>query len=136
MALHSFELQKTVFTALNGRSITNEQGASISGVFDDVPAGTAYPYIRIGEETVVDNATKTLDSNEHTITIHCWSQYAGMKEIKLLMQQVYTILHDSSLSVSGANLINLRHEFETTLLEGDGITRHGVMRFRAVLFDT
>ena len=136
MALHSFELQKTVFTALNGGSITNEQGASISGVFDDVPAGTDYPYIRIGEETVVDNATKTLDSNEHTITIHCWSQYAGMKEIKLLMQQVYTILHDSSLSVSGANLINLRHEFETTLLEGDGITRHGVMRFRAVLFDT
>ena len=51
------------------------------------------------------------------------------------MQQIYTQLHNTAITVSGANLVNIRHEFETTLLENDGITRHGVMRFRAVVFD-
>ena len=51
MSIHSFELQKTVFSALNGGNITDAAGSAITGVFDDVPTNTAYPYIRIGEET-------------------------------------------------------------------------------------
>ncbi len=52
------------------------------------------------------------------------------------MSSVYTTLHNASITVSGASLVNIRHEFENTLTEADGITRHGVMRFRAVVFDS
>ena len=52
------------------------------------------------------------------------------------MSQIYTILHNTDITVSGASLVNIRHEFEQTLLEADGITRHGVMRFRVVIFDS
>ena len=41
MSIHSFELQKSVFSALNGASITDAGGSAITGVFDDVPEGTA-----------------------------------------------------------------------------------------------
>ena len=58
------------------------------------------------------------------------------KEIKNIMSSVYTTLHNASITVSGASLVNIRHEFENTLTEADGITRHGVMRFRAVVFDS
>ena len=135
MSIHSFELQKAVFSALNTGSITDASGSAITGVFDDVPTNTAYPYIRIGEETLSVNASKDKDIFEHTLTIHIWSQYRGNRDIKDIMKQVHDILHDSSLTVSGASMVNMRQEFHTTITEGDGITRHGVMRFRAVVSD-
>ena len=54
MALQSFELQKAIFSRLNGGSIVDEQDQAITGVFDDVPEGSAYPYVVIGEETATN----------------------------------------------------------------------------------
>lgn len=134
MALHSWELQKAIFTTLTNATIS---GASISDVpvYDDVPEGTAAPYIQMGEDTAINNGTKTIDAVEHTLTIHIWSEYRGRYEIKHIMEQVYQNLHNTAITVSGASLVNIRQEFATTLEEADGITRHGVMRFRAIVFD-
>ena len=136
MGLHSFNLQKAIFSKLNNANITDEAGNAITGVFDDVPEGTAYPYITIGDDTATNISAKGLDMHEHTLNIHIWSQYRGRRDIKVIMKQVHDILHDSSLTVSGGSMVNMRQEFQTTLLEGDGITRHGVIRFRAVVSDT
>ena len=136
MALHSWNLQQAIFSTLNSASITDYENHAITGVFDDVPENTAYPYVVIGEETSINAATKTLDAHEHTLTIHVWSQYrGGMRDVKVIMQQIFTALHNSDITVSGASLVNIRHEFEQVLLEQDGITRHGIMRFRVVVFD-
>ena len=136
MALHSFALLQAIFSTLNGATINDASGTAIKGVFDDVPENTGYPYIVIGEETAVNIDTKDKDAHEHTLTIHVWSQYRGRKEIKNIMSSVYTLLHNASITVSGASLVNIRHEFENTLTEADGITRHGIIRFRAVVFDS
>lgn len=136
MALHSWELQKTIYSALNSASITDANGNAIAGVFDDVSEDTPYPYITVGEETGVEFGTKTKDAHEHTVTLHIWSRYrGGRKEVKEMMQQVFSALHNSDITISGASLVNIRHEFEQTLVEADGITRHGIMRFRVVVFD-
>lgn len=135
MALHSWELQKAIFSTMDAATITGEGGVSVS-VYDDVPEGRSYPYIVIGEETSRNVSAKDRDAHEHTLTIHVWSQYRGRKEIKQIMEQIYTALHDSAITVSGASLVNIKQEFEQTLLEGDGITRHGIIRFRAVVFDS
>ena len=59
-----------------------------------------------------------------------------MKETKNIQARIYTLLHEHNLSVSGANLIDLRCEFSSEVLENDGVTRHGVMRFRAFITDS
>ena len=118
MALHSWELQKSIFSTLNGNA-TGMGGANVP-VFDDVPEGTLYPYVVLGEETAVNNGTKNLDGVEHTLTIHAWSQYRGRREIKEIMQSVYENLHNTAISVTGASLVSIRQEFNT---------------FRAVVFD-
>lgn len=133
MSLHSWELQKAIFTKLNG-SVDGLDGANIP-VYDDVPQQSNYPYVQMGEETSANNGTKTLDGVEHTLTMHIWSQYRGRREIKTIMKSVYDLLHNTAISVTGASLVNVRQEFSTTLSENDGITRHGVIRFRAVVFD-
>ncbi len=133
MTLHSWPLQQAIFTALNG-NVSGIDSANVS-VSDDVPENTTYPQVVIGEETAANNGTKDVDGIEHTLTLHVWSQYRGRREIKEIMQSVYQLLHDAAITVSGASLVNIRQEFNNTLMENDGITRHGVMRFRAVVFD-
>lgn len=135
MGFYSWPLQQAIYSELSGAGITGVSGSAV-GVYDDVPEGSAYPYIVIGEETSNNVSTKGRDAHEHTLTIHVWSQYRGRKEIKTIMQDIYSNLHDNDISVSGASLVNLKQEFETTMMETDGITRHGVIRFRAVVFDS
>lgn len=136
MSTGQWEFQQALFTALNGDStLTTTLGASI---FDHVPDHQAvtFPYVVIGEDTMLDYSTKDLVGSDVTVTLHVWSQYRGSKEVKQVMDRVHTLLHDSNLTVTGRNLINLRSEFSDVLRDPDGITRHGVMRFRAVMLGT
>ena len=131
MTIFQFALQSTIYTALNNDSnLTSTLGAS---VFDDVPENTGYPYVQIGEDQVSDFSTKDETGSEVTIEMDVWSRYRGSKEAKEIMDRIHTLLHDSSLTVSGTNLVNLRFEFSDLVRDPDGITRHGIMRFRAIL---
>ena len=132
MALHAFALQEALYERLDDDSTL---GALITGVFDGVPDDTALPIVVLGEGTTVDDATKTLDARDYVFSVDVFSSYRGMKETKNIMKQVYSLLHEYSLGVSGANLIDLRCEFTTQVTEGDGVTRHGIMRFRAFITD-
>ena len=133
MSLHSFALQERIYSTLNGDSTL---GALITGVFDGVPDGQTLPIVVIGEQTSNDNGSKTLDGRDYIFNVDVFSDYRGMKEIKNIQKEIYRLLHESSLSVSGASFVDCRCEFTTDILEDDGITRHGVMRFRAFVMDS
>jgi len=136
MSTGQWEFQQALFTVLSGDSnLTTTLGASI---YDDVPDHQAvtFPYVTIGEDTMLDYSTKDLVGSDVTVNLHVWSRYRGSKEVKQVMDRVHTLLHDSNLTVTGRNLINLRSEFSDVLRDPDGITRHGVMRFRAVMLGT
>jgi len=133
MSDHSLELQKSIFNALDGDSTLQNL---VTDVYDFVPENTAFPYVKVGEETSIDNGTKTLQGNEHTLVIHTFSRYRGSKEVKEIMSRIYALLHESSLSVSGASLVILRFEFSDVIKENDGFTSHGLQRFRAVVYDS
>jgi len=130
MSVGQFALQTTIYNALNVSAITTTLSC---GVYDEVIEGNTYPFITLGEETTIDYSTKTATGSETTINIHIWSQYKGSKQTKEIMDKVHDLLHDSNLSVTGFNLINLRFEFSDIMRDPDGITRHGVMRFRAII---
>lgn len=131
MSTAQFQLQSTIYTTLNNDSnLTNTLGASI---FDEVPEGSSTPYVTIGEDTAVDYSTDTADGADITVNIDVWSEYKGSKECKQIMDRIHDLLHDSSLSITGFNLVNLRFEFSDILRDPDGVTRHGVMRFRAII---
>lgn len=136
MTTGQFAFQTALFSALNSDSnLTSTLGASI---FDDVPDTQAvtFPYVQIGEDNTLDYSTKDLTGSETVVTIHVWSRYRGSKETKQIMDRVHTLLHDSNLSVTGHNFINMRMEFGEVRRDPDGITRHGIMRFRAIMLGT
>ena len=128
-------LQTTVYNALLGSNpLTTKLGGN--NIYDFVPEGTAFPYVKIGEQTMVDNGTKNKQGTDFTIEVHTFSRYRGSVEIKNIMSVVYDILHESSLSVSGADLINMRFEFSDIIKENDGLTTHGVQRFRVFVLSS
>ena len=136
MTVGQFALQQTIFSTLSGDSqLTSTLGAD---VYDDVPdhISITFPYVQIGEDTATDYSTKDLVGSQTVINLHVWSRYRGSKETKQVMDRVHTLLHDSNLTVTGHNLVNLRFEFSDVLRDPDGVTRHGVMRFRAVMLGT
>ena len=133
MSVGQFALQSAVYSALNVEAITTTLSC---GVYDEVVEGNSYPFITLGEETAIDYSTNNLVGAETTINIHIWSRYKGSKQTKQIMDKVHDLLHDVSLTVSGVNLINLRFEYSDIMRDPDGITRHGVMRFRAITLGT
>ena len=125
MSDYAVALQTAVYNALTGSTpLTN-----VAGVYDFVPEGSSFPYVKIGDQTMVDDGTKTKQGSDFTLIIHTFSRYRGGKEIKEIMSLVYDILHESSLTVSGA-MNNMRFEFSDIIKESDGLTTHGVQRFR------
>ena len=131
MSLAQFALQSSIYTALNNDSnLTTTLGASI---FDEVPEGSSTPYVTIGEDTAIDYSAGSSDGADVTINIDVWSEYKGSKEAKQIMDRIHDLLHNSNLSITGFNLVNLRFEFSDILRDPDGVTRHGVMRFRAII---
>jgi len=130
MSVGQFQLQTAIYTALNVSAITTTLGC---GVYDEVIEGNTYPFISLGEETTIDYSTMTAVGSETTINIHVWSQYKGSKETKEILDKIHDLLHDINLTVTGFNLINLRFEYSDIMRDTDGVTRHGVMRFRAII---
>lgn len=128
----SWSLQQSIFA----RHSADAPLATLLGgqprVYDDVPQGSDFPYLTLGQSIARDWSTGTEEGNEHILTLHVWSKAKGKKEAHEIMGAVRTLLHEQALSLPGHRLINLRHEFSEARRDPDGETVHGITRFRAV----
>jgi len=125
-----YPLQSAIHAALTGNSPLM---ALISGVYDRPPQGTAYPYVTLGAMTGVDWSTKTTKGMEYSITLHVWSQQGGRKEVAVIMESLYAVLHQASLSVTGQTLVMMRFISSEINEQSDGYTYEGIMKFAAFL---
>lgn len=101
-------------------------------VYDAVPEGAAFPYVSIGEDTVVDESTKTDNGEEITHTLHVYSSYNGRKEVKEIMNKVLETLTNEPLQLGSGFFMESFNLDMMQVLETSGTPlKHGVMRFRA-----
>ena len=135
MSFHSFDLQTILYSTLNGDS-TLDGIVGNNKIFDNVPQDTSYPYVAIGDITAINRGTKTLDGNEYVLDIDVWSTYRGKKEISEAMERIYELLHEATYSVSGANMVVSQVRNTVTIVENDGITRHGVLTLSVIVYDS
>lgn len=99
-------------------------------VYDDVPEDSAFPYVVIGDDTSIEFDDDCGSGADSTLTIHAWSTYKGRAEAKQILDLIYRTLHRSNLVIAGNVTITIHAEYQATLLDPDGLTRHGVIRFR------
>jgi len=128
----SWPLQQAIYAALVAAPAIKALAGDPARVFDDVPETAAFPLISIGDATGADWSSKTTDGLEATITLHVWSRQRGRREVKVILDAVHGVLHNAALSVAGHALALLQFEFAEDFLDEDGLTRHGVARYRAL----
>ncbi len=126
----SLALQKAVFAALVADSGV---GALIGDrIYDAPPRNATFPYASFGEARASDWSTGTEDGAEHRLTLDVWSRERGKAECWAVLEAIQAVLNDAALTLDGQALVNLRFETAETRRDPDGITWHGVARFRAV----
>jgi hypothetical protein len=140
------EIQRAIYNALrNDASVAgllavdpNAGSPTMPAVFDHVPqsatpeAATSFPYVALGATTEGEFDTDDQVGRETTFTIHTWSRKRGLNELKQVMDAIKSMLHNGTLTVSGETFVFCYQDFAETMLDPDGMTRHGVQRFRIV----
>jgi len=146
----SVDIQQAIYTALIGDSTLFSLLAShmfggspaAPAVYDRVPQASEsedpinFPYVVIGDDTAIPFDTDDKDGQESTITLHIWSRYRGRSETKRIIDAIYNVLHDQSLSISGQTWVYCFFEFSEVFEDNDGLTQHGVVRYRIATLES
>lgn len=130
MTWPALALQQAVVTALAGSAPL----AAIVGsrIYDAPPRNAAFPYVSFGQLSVADWSTGTETGAEHQLILDAWSREAGKKQCYAMLDAIAGALDDAALTLDGNALVNLRFQSADVRRDPDGITFHGVIRFRAV----
>ena len=130
MADAAFAVQTAIHARLTGDATLM---ATLDAVHDQVPENAAFPYLTIGEDTASDFGTKTEQGQSLTLSLHAWSRAHGRRQVKDILARVHALLHEQALTVAGFTHVMTRFEFTQTFRDPDGLTQHGVARYRVVV---
>jgi hypothetical protein len=128
-----FAAQEAVYARLMSDAPLQALIGDPARIYDLVPPDAAFPYLTLGDVTVREFDTKDRTGFEQTFLLHVWSRQRGRKELKAILQAVFDRLHQSALSVTGADAVSCQFLSCSVGAENDGLTLHGVMRFRIVV---
>lgn len=101
-------------------------------VYDRAPQDVTFPYISLGAEIASIFDAADIDGREIEWQIDTWSRKAGRVETRQIMTAIADALHDQALAVSGHAFVMGRMTMQTTMDDPDGVTVHGVQKFRFI----
>jgi len=135
-----FEVMKATYVRLNAFSaLTALLADGADGVRSYVPQDQAnvdadFPFVVIGDLTSIPFDADDMLGFEMTVTVHCFDRARGPGSIMSIMGQVYNALNRYDLPVTGMHTVDvLWDDTAEVLLEPDGLTFHGVQRFRITI---
>lgn len=128
-------MQAAVFEALSNSSALATAMGGTARIFDKVPDGATYPYLRIGDDQSIDDSNSCSDGWEVYVTVHIFSQHASgpRPDVKAIGKAVAAALVDENapLTPTGFSLNLAQYQgMRPPFFEADGITVHGVLTCR------
>jgi hypothetical protein len=133
MTTSLFAVQEAVYGALTSSTAVQALIGNPARLYDVVPPASVFPYATLGDVVIKEYDTKDQTGFEQSLTLHVWSRYRGRKELKQIIQTIYDVLHNAALSVTGANYVSCQFQSASTLQENDGLTLHGIVRYRIIV---
>lgn len=107
-------------------------------VYDLVPEeldDNDFPYVTINDIQATNISPKDFDMHEYTVNIMAWSNQRGSAELRYIDAQVYDILNRKNPDIYNSCIADINHEFQTMVIEDDGLTLHSINRFRFIVQD-
>lgn len=136
MTTSIFAVQEAVYARLVADAALQTLIGIPPRLYDMVPPAAVFPYVTLGDVAVRDYGTKDGTGFEQNITLHAYSRTRGRKEVKQMLQSIYDSLHRAVFTVTGANFTDCTFLSASTQLENDGLTLHGIIRFRIIIQHT
>ena len=125
---------KSPFLVLHDAEVARIEAETTYTIYDDHPEQADFPYVTMGEMTARDWSDKFEPGQEVYSTIHIWSRYKGRKEATEMGDAILQALSKSSLDLA-PNFRAVLQELDMNelIIDIDGITRHGIMRFKYLI---
>lgn len=123
MADPSFALQVALFDRLKEEVVSCK-------TYDHVPMNTPYPYITIGSE-ISNNDDPLAGRREiRLVYLTVWSDFEGQEEVKRIMVEIDSALHQRPMPLATGRVISLRVIRKQATPEPDCITYQGSVTLR------
>lgn len=125
------KLQNAIFSAL---AASGPLAAMIGDrVYDEVPPGSAFPYVTISDAQVIDDGDSCEpDQFEIFADLHIWSRTVGLMEAKEISGLIRSVLlpieNVEDWHVPVVDFRGTRHGFDP-----DGLTAHSIVTIRFLL---
>lgn len=119
----------SVYTNIQG-AIFTKLSTLATPVYDEVPQNTPPAFIVTGDLNMNEYDGDDFTGFDGTIQIDTFTTYRGKKQCADIMSGIYDALHRSELTITGYTWLGIDCEYSDIIRESDGLTRHGVQRFR------
>lgn len=131
-SLALLELQHGIYAKLAGDGVLM---GLVSGVFDAPPQQAAFPYVVIGDGKQETLPADSVQVTECQLILHVWTDAGGRKSALTILNRLYALLHQGTLSLTGYQLVLLRGLDATTELAEDGRNTHGMLSMLATVVE-
>jgi Protein of unknown function (DUF3168) len=130
------EIQTALVTLLRGNAGVQAAMTGASSptwnIFDNVPGLTVFPYLYVGDMVGSIGSALTMGkkATDIRLTLHIFSQYGGWKEVQGIVDAIDNLLNEQTLTLTGGftHFFSLFDNY-VPIVEKDGITRHGALRY-------
>lgn len=123
------EVQNAVKAALAADAALS---GMVTGVFDKVPAGQAYPYVLLGEKSETEFSTFARGGSRVLLGLDIRSQAPESTEMLAIYDRIREVLHNQPLDVAGYTVVLGTTTLLKTALDPDGVTHRGESRYEVI----
>ena len=140
--MRNLELREAIVAALKAYAplaallAADPLDATVPAVFDHVPQDAAFPYEVVGEPNGVDHDTDDSLGWDAELTIHQLSRFRGFEEVERIQRENDDAINRAEPVLTDGRIVTLHRVSVDGVLDPDGLTRHGIHRFRAILEET
>lgn len=121
--------QGAIFTALNGH--VSWSGSNVP-VYDAVPQDSAYPYISLDDQMIMEDDYLDARKDDRRFYISVWSTYSGKKQVLEIMQSIDALLHRKKLSMTTGRMVECYVMRKSTQRDIDRVTYQGLVTLRII----
>lgn len=127
-------MQKALLVRLAGDSTLMGLLGGAGRIVDQIPEGSLYPHIRLGESLSIPDNAHGQYGREVTQTLHVWTKTRTNAQGQDIAARANELLdhQPAALIIEGHKTVSIRCEFDQALTDPDPQIRHHVLRYRVV----
>lgn len=133
-------LQAGVWAALTSSAAVKALIGNPARVYDKVVKDPTYPFVRIGDDQVLNDSNGCADAWEAFVTVHIFSRdtKAPRPQVRAISNAVVGVLDNTGAPLTLAGFTIELSDFQEARdwEEEDGLTVHGIARVRYLIADT